>query len=78
MRLDNHRSAPITPAIEGRPPGYVVACLETGCGFACDAHGLDADDAVKSVAVAHAEGKHRLIARAVDYRAHPLYDRTGR
>jgi len=75
MRLDNHRSAPITPAVEGKPPGWVVACLEAGCGFACDAHALTADDAVQAVAATHAEGRHKMIGRAVDYSTHPLYSK---
>ena len=84
---------PIVPAIDGQPPAFVVACLESGCGFAVDAHGLDANDAIASVAPSHAEG-HRLVARAVDYAApvfgpthvlgrpveqepHPLYRKVG-
>ncbi len=84
---------PVTPPIDGQPPAFVVACLESGCGFAVDAHGLDANDAIASVAPSHAEG-HHLIARAVDYTApvfgpthvlgrpvpqepHPLYCKPG-
>jgi hypothetical protein len=58
------RHEPITPAQGGRPPAWVVACLD--CPFACDAHGLNAEDAVKAIAPIH-ERTHRLIARAVDY-----------
>jgi len=53
----------------------VVACVE--CTFSHDAHGIDADDAIKAVAPTHAEGKHKMVARAVDYSAHPLYERRG-
>ncbi len=77
-------SLPVTPALpDGTPPGWVVMCLS--CGFAVDAHGAAADDAVKAVAPVHEPG-HRLIATAVDYtqgmgektdQAHPLYRRSG-
>jgi len=73
VRLDNHRSAPIVPAVDGQAPAWVVACLEIGCGFAHDAHALTAEDAVEAIAATHAEGKHKMIAKAVDYTAHPLY-----
>ena len=63
------------PAVEGKPPGWVVACLEAGCGFACDAHALTADDAVQAEAATHAEGRHKMIGRAVDYSTHPLYSK---
>src|SRR5882672_8206067 len=66
---------PIVPAIDGQPPGFVVACLD--CEFACDAHGLDAEDAVQSVVPTHASGQHRMIARPVSYAEHPLYERPG-
>ena len=59
-----HQSEPIVPAKEGRPPAFVVACLD--CEFSHDAHGLTAEDAVKSIAPSH-QTTHRLIARSVDY-----------
>ena len=74
-------SEPITPAVDGKPPAYIVACLE--CEFSVDAHALTAEDAVKAVAPSHAP-THHLIARAVDYTQgygldktapHPLYGR---
>lgn len=65
-----HRHEPIVPAKDGKPPAWVVACLD--CGFAHDAHGLDANDAIASLAAAHQPG-HRLIARPIDYTDHPLY-----
>ena len=67
---------PIVPAIDGQPPAFVVVCLEARCEFACDAHGLDAEDAVASVAPTHAAG-HHLLAHRVDYTAHPLYQKVG-
>lgn len=64
------RHEPVVPSRDGTPPAYVVACLD--CGFAHDAHGLTAEDAVKAIAPSHEPG-HHLIARAVDYSTHPLY-----
>ena len=70
---------PITPMEGGKPPGWVVMCLD--CGFACDAHGLTGEDAVKAVAPRH-ESTHKLVAQAVNYlvgfgpqkdQPHPLY-----
>ena len=70
---------PIVPMKDGKPPGFVVACLD--CEFSHDAHGLTAEDAVKAIAPAHQTG-HRLIARPVDYTTgwgpqgtapHPIY-----
>lgn len=72
---------PITPAVGGKPPAFVVACLE--CGFSVDAHALTAEDAVKAVAPNH-ETTHHLIGRPVEYTTgygldktapHPLYGR---
>ena len=68
-RLVTTAQEPITPAKDGLPPCWVVACLD--CSFAHDAHGLMAEDAIATVARTHAPD-HRLIARAVDY-AHPTY-----
>lgn len=74
-------SEPITPAVGGTPPAFVVACLK--CEFSVDAHALSAEDAVKAVAPTH-EPTHLLIARPVDYTTgygtdktapHPLYGR---
>ena len=74
-------SGPITPAVGGKPPAFVVTCLD--CEFSVDAHGLSAEDAVKTVAPTH-EPTHHLIAQPVDYTAghgqdktepHPLYGR---
>jgi len=74
-------SEPITPAIGGKPPGFIVACLD--CEFAVDAHGLATEDAVKAVAPTH-ETTHHLIGRPVDYLKghgptktdpHPIYGR---
>jgi len=56
---------PIVPAKDGAPPNFVVSCLE--CGFAHDAHALTAEDAVQAITATHAEGKHKMIASAVDY-----------
>jgi hypothetical protein len=64
----HHTHEPIVPMQDGRPPAFVVVCLTDGCDFAHDAHGLTAEDAVKSVAPTHASG-HQLIARSVDYTA---------
>ena len=70
---------PITPEKGGKPPGFIVACLD--CEFSVDAHGLTAEDAVKAVAPRHEES-HHLIARPVNYTTgygadkkdpHPLY-----
>lgn len=74
-------SEPITPAIGGKPPGFIVACLD--CDFGVDAHALTAEDAVKTVAPQH-EKTHHLIAQPVSYTTgygpdkkdpHPLYGR---
>ncbi len=59
-----HDAAPIVPLKDGSPPGWIVACLD--CGFAHDAHGLSANDAVLSIAPSH-EPDHRLVARPIDY-----------
>lgn len=61
---------PVTPAKEGSPPGWVVACLD--CGFSVDEHGASAEDTIQRVAARH-DRSHKLIARAVDYMQHPLY-----
>jgi len=72
-----HTHEPIVPAKDGRPPGFVVSCLD--CGWAHDAHGDTGPDAIASVSSQHEPG-HRLTARSVDYSArgrttgpHPLY-----
>ena len=74
-------SEPITPAVGGKPPGFIVACLD--CDFGVDAHALTAEDAVKAIAPTH-ETTHHLIATSVDYTKgygpdkkdpHPLYGR---
>jgi len=74
-------SGPITPAVDGKPPGFVVACLD--CEFGVDAHALTAEDAVKTVAPTH-EKTHHLVARRENYTTgygpqktdpHPLYGR---
>ena len=76
---ETSRQEAITPRRDGKPPAFVVACLD--CGFSCDEHGIGADDAVKAVAPRHAVD-HKLVARPVDYTkgygpdkrdAHPLY-----
>lgn len=59
---------PIVPSREGVLPAFVVVCLTGGCGYAHDAHGLTAEDAVKAVAPAHQAG-HQLTARRLDYAA---------
>lgn len=68
-----HQQEPIVPAKDGQPPAWVVSCLD--CGFAHDAHGLTAGDAVKAIAPNHQDG-HRLIARSIDYTAG--WERPGR
>ena len=70
---------PITPMQDGKPPDWVVVCLD--CGFSVDEHGVTGEDAVKAVAPRH-EHAHKLTARPVNYSAgwgekkkepHPLY-----
>lgn len=73
MPADTHRQEPITSPKSGAPPAWVVACLD--CSYSVDEHGLTGEDAVQTVNPRHAGGTHRLIARAVDYTAHPLYRR---
>lgn len=51
-------------AREGVPPGWVVSCLD--CPFSHDAHGLDANDAISTIAPSHQRG-HRLHAQPIDY-----------
>lgn len=79
MNPRQHSYEPLTPLKDGKPPGFIVACLD--CDFGVDAHGLTAEDAVKAVALTH-ENSHHLIARSVKYttgygtdktEAHPLY-----
>lgn len=81
MKRRDILSEPITPTVAGKPPQFIVACLD--CEFSVDAHGLSEEDAVKAVAPSHAAA-HRLIARPVDYtvgygpdksQPHPLYGR---
>lgn len=61
-----HTHAPVVAPRDGEPPAFIVVCLAGGCGFAHDAHGLTAEDAVKSIAPTHQSG-HKLIARQIDY-----------
>ncbi|MES2211513.1 MAG: hypothetical protein V4515_15215 [Chloroflexota bacterium] len=72
MKPRQFTSEPIVPLKNGQPPQWVVACLD--CGFAHDAHGRSAWDAIASVAPNH-QADHKLIAREVNYTAesHPLY-----
>jgi hypothetical protein len=61
---------PVTPAKDGAPPPFYVVCLT--CGWATDAFGGSALDALNSVVARH-DRSHRLTARPVDYSNHPLY-----
>lgn len=70
---------PVTPMSGGKPPDWVVVCLD--CGFSVDEHGTSAEDAIKAVAPRH-ESTHKLTARPVNYshgwgahgdQPHPLY-----
>lgn len=79
MNPRQHSYEPVTTPVDGKPPGFIVACLD--CDFGVDTHALTAEDAVKAVAPTH-ETRHRLIARPVDYTTghgpeksepHPLY-----
>jgi len=80
LRQGQHE--PIVPAQNGQAPGWIVRCVETGCGFAVDAHGRTAEAAVASIAPTHA-ADHVLTAEAARYhepiwgpngnQLHPLY-----
>lgn len=73
------RYEPVTPALDGRPPGWIVACAD--CTFRHDAHGDTSEAAVASI-TSHASD-HHLSASPIDYTApawgkdrnqpHPLY-----
>lgn len=63
---------PVTPARNGLPPTFYVVCLT--CGWATDAFGSSAPEALGSVVARH-DRSHQLTARPVDYTQHPLYAR---
>jgi hypothetical protein len=61
---------PVTPARLGLPPNFYVVCLT--CGWAVDAFGSSALEALGSVVARH-DRSHNLTARPVDYIDHALY-----
>lgn len=69
---------PSTPAVDGRPPNFIVGC--NLCRFRIDAHADSAEAAIEAVTLIH--GHSSLTATAVDYttgygetkdQPHPLY-----
>ncbi len=61
---------PIVPLREGQAPAWIVSCRM--CSFAHDAHGATEAEALQSIQPLH-ERDHTLVARSVDYAAHPIY-----
>lgn len=72
LRLGQHE--PIVPPKDGKAPGWIVRCLERGCGFAHDAHGETPEAAAESVRATHTPG-HALSVEPSRYHEtkHPLY-----
>lgn len=73
---------PVTAAIGGHPPEFIVGCAEEDCSYVVDVHAATAEDAVAAV-VGHQPG-HHLRAHPVNYSEprfgkdrlpHPLYFR---
>ncbi len=63
---------PLVPKRDGQPPAWIVSCVHPGCRFAHDAHGATEALALQEIQPIHAS-HHTLVARPVDYTAHPLY-----
>ena len=79
LRQGQHE--PIVPMKDGKPPAWVVRCLEAGCGFAHDAHGATPEEAAASIRATHVPS-HTLYVEPARYHEpvwgpiqtrHPLY-----
>lgn len=62
LRQGQHE--PIVAPQDGKAPAWVVRCLETGCGYAHDAHGATPEAAAESVRAQHTPGHALSVERA--------------